>query len=348
MIDLSADNIKKTATNTGFIKDNVEKVMRLIDILEKIFSTRWKEKFSLKGGTAINMFYVGMPRLSIDIDLDYIGADRNEMLSDKKEFADYIENFLFQNNYSLSNASKSFFALDSFVFQYINNAGNRDTIKIEVNYLNRVHILSAKEKIIDVLGYKGDVSISVLNEYELYGSKLAALIGRTKPRDVYDSYKMIGSQLIKDIDLLRKCFVFYNCVGGHADMLEFDMCKFDTLSKKDFDRLLKPLLSKNEKFNEQLAISEVKKYLCNVLRLTANERAFIEDFREKRYNPQKLFGDVAEESCDNIVPVFYLREHPMAIWKCKTMEIWEEGNLKSEEKSGRKEFGKENDKDNSR
>lgn len=50
--------------------------MRLIDILETIFLTKWKDKFVLKGGTAINMFYMGMPRLSVDIDLNYIGKSK--------------------------------------------------------------------------------------------------------------------------------------------------------------------------------------------------------------------------------------------------------------------------------
>ena len=44
MIDLTSDNIRAIAKTTGFIKDNVEKVMRLIDILEEIFSTKWKDK----------------------------------------------------------------------------------------------------------------------------------------------------------------------------------------------------------------------------------------------------------------------------------------------------------------
>lgn len=44
MIDLSDSNIKKTAVNTGFIKDSVEKVMRLIDVLEEIFSSDLKAK----------------------------------------------------------------------------------------------------------------------------------------------------------------------------------------------------------------------------------------------------------------------------------------------------------------
>ena len=47
---------------------------------------------------------------------------------------------LFQKNYSLSPQSKRYFALDSAVFQYINNVGNRDNIKIEINYLDSENI----------------------------------------------------------------------------------------------------------------------------------------------------------------------------------------------------------------
>lgn len=53
---------------------------------------------------------------------------------------------LFQKNYSLSPQSKRYFALDSAVFQYINNAGNRDNIKIEINYLDRKHVLPLCDK----------------------------------------------------------------------------------------------------------------------------------------------------------------------------------------------------------
>ncbi|MCG2795115.1 MAG: nucleotidyl transferase AbiEii/AbiGii toxin family protein [Actinomycetia bacterium] len=35
-------------------------------------------KLVLKGGTALNLFYLDMPRLSVDIDLNYIGAAGRE------------------------------------------------------------------------------------------------------------------------------------------------------------------------------------------------------------------------------------------------------------------------------
>ena len=72
MINLSQKNVVKIAKETNFIKDNVEKVMRLAGILEFVFTSKWKDKLALKGGTAINLFYRELPRLSVDIDLDYI------------------------------------------------------------------------------------------------------------------------------------------------------------------------------------------------------------------------------------------------------------------------------------
>lgn len=44
------------------------------------------------------------------------------------------------NNYSLSDETKSKYALDSFVFNYNNKFGNKDNLKIEINYMNRTHV----------------------------------------------------------------------------------------------------------------------------------------------------------------------------------------------------------------
>jgi len=50
-------------------------VQLLLNVLPEIA----KEKiFALKGGTAINLFYNNMPRISVDIDLDYILFDKRE------------------------------------------------------------------------------------------------------------------------------------------------------------------------------------------------------------------------------------------------------------------------------
>jgi predicted nucleotidyltransferase component of viral defense system len=55
---------------TGFHKDVIEKVHRLITILEFINGNSFlRERLVLKGGTALNLTIFNMPRLSVDIDM---------------------------------------------------------------------------------------------------------------------------------------------------------------------------------------------------------------------------------------------------------------------------------------
>ena len=308
MIDLSKKNIVRIANETFFIKDNVEKVMRLIDILETLFSSEWKDKLALKGGTAINLFYRNLPRLSVDIDLDYLGQTKEEAVADKESIRTYLKSALFQKGYALSDASKYHYALDSYVFQYQNNGGNRDNIKVEINFLDRAHILPLSKTKIAAFGYNGEAEIAVLNLYELYGSKFAALIGRSKPRDVYDVYGAIERDLFSDKDLLKKCFVFYNCIGGEADILENDLSIIDGVKNKDYTRMLNPVLSKAERFDPVSAVKRIKEYLIGLLVFTDEERLFVERFKQKTYAPALLFPD--KEIIDRI------SRHPMAEWKC--------------------------------
>lgn len=52
------------------------KYTRQVELLVKVIPEVAKEKmFALHGGTAINLFLHNMPRLSVDIDLTYIGFE---------------------------------------------------------------------------------------------------------------------------------------------------------------------------------------------------------------------------------------------------------------------------------
>jgi predicted nucleotidyltransferase component of viral defense system len=71
---------------TVFQRDIFEKVHRLTIILEYINShPGLEEMLVLKGGTAINLTIFNLPRLSVDIDLDFSSdATREEMLTKHK------------------------------------------------------------------------------------------------------------------------------------------------------------------------------------------------------------------------------------------------------------------------
>jgi len=96
---------------------------------------------ALKGGTAINLTILDLPRLSVDIDLDYTkNNSRDEMMSDRADITEIIRRYMAAEGYERSDRSKTFHSLDSFFFVYVNSAGVRDNIKIELNYSLRCHM----------------------------------------------------------------------------------------------------------------------------------------------------------------------------------------------------------------
>lgn len=92
------------AKKEGFIRDTLEKVMRLTEILSFISDNEMLSKnLALKGGTAINLLYLNnMPRLSVDIDLDYTNPSREIMLQERPQIRGQIEKYMYAAGYILS------------------------------------------------------------------------------------------------------------------------------------------------------------------------------------------------------------------------------------------------------
>jgi predicted nucleotidyltransferase component of viral defense system len=73
---LSREGLERDAARIGFEPATYEKVVRLLTLLDRItVDADLGPYFVLKGGTALNLFvFDDIPRLSVDIDLNYIGA----------------------------------------------------------------------------------------------------------------------------------------------------------------------------------------------------------------------------------------------------------------------------------
>ena len=56
-----------------------EKYLNQVNLVVNALQYVSKENcFALKGGTAINLFYNNLPRLTIDIDLTYLGFEKRD------------------------------------------------------------------------------------------------------------------------------------------------------------------------------------------------------------------------------------------------------------------------------
>jgi len=84
-VKISGEKLTAEAAATGFRTEVLEKVVQLFGLL----GTLWghpsiKSNLALKGGTALNLFIFDAPRLSVDIDLNFIGTeDLEEMLAER-------------------------------------------------------------------------------------------------------------------------------------------------------------------------------------------------------------------------------------------------------------------------
>lgn len=85
MISISKEFIYQLVKQNGFKPQSMEKVLRLLGLLNEIFVHPYlKDRFVLKGGTALNLFVFELPRLSVDIDLNYIGSADREVMTEER------------------------------------------------------------------------------------------------------------------------------------------------------------------------------------------------------------------------------------------------------------------------
>lgn len=96
--------VEKVAPATGFIKDSVEEVLRLIDLLKAIDNlSEFVGKLALKGGMAINLCIVDCPRLSMNIDSGYAeNLLKEEMAAVRAQLKSNLIDYLPDNDYTLS------------------------------------------------------------------------------------------------------------------------------------------------------------------------------------------------------------------------------------------------------
>jgi predicted nucleotidyltransferase component of viral defense system len=83
--------------------------MRLLDMLQEIARDRvLSERLVLKGGTALNVFHLSLDRLSVDIDLNYVGAlDRAVMEAGRPAVDAALNRLLVSQGYSIRSAASS-------------------------------------------------------------------------------------------------------------------------------------------------------------------------------------------------------------------------------------------------
>jgi len=313
MMQFDRITLGRKAKELGFVRDTFEKVCRLVEVLRVMEADAVLSPcLALKGGTAINLTIFDLPRLSVDIDLDYSkNVSRDEMLAEREEITSRIKKYMTAAGYTLGGRSKSYHALDSFVFEYQNAAGMRDNLKIEINYMIRCHVLPVERRVVRLPWLEEVLTVLSVSPLEIFGSKIVALLNRTAPRDLYDIRNMLklGTVAREDEALLRKIVMFYAALGSDAVPEAFTIDSIPQVQQFKIKSELVPVLRQGEWFEAKTAQREIAEYLSRVLVPDAEELSFWQEFNRKQYRPELLFKD--EEVVSRV------KLHPMAAWKCR-------------------------------
>ncbi|MBE5939767.1 MAG: nucleotidyl transferase AbiEii/AbiGii toxin family protein [Lachnospiraceae bacterium] len=304
--------IGQVARQYGFVRDTFEKVLRLKGILKYLNEEEYlREHLLLKGGTAINLTIFELPRLSVDIDMDYTPNDAKEdMLVAREKITALIKTYMAGEGYQLSEGSRFMHSLDAFYYQYINAGGNRDMIKIELNYSLRAHVLEPVYRRILPEAFDDGMMIRMVAPMEIFAAKGNALINRAAARDLYDWGNMMQEKLFeKDRDMFRKCFAFYATISAETVNRNFDTSAIDSLNFDRIRRDLFPVLNERDNFKLGERQQQAKDYIDRLMQLTEREEEYMDRFISKEYMPELLFDD--KEIVERI------QRHPMALWKCR-------------------------------
>lgn len=313
MMQLDRMTLGRMAKEMGFVRDTFEKVCRLVEVLKFMEEDELLSKsIALKGGTAINLTIFDLPRLSVDIDLDYCKSiKREEMLADRKIITEKISKYMVANGYTLSSKYKTYHALDSFVYEYVNSGGVRDNLKIEINYMLRCHVMPVVRREVKLPWSQDRLTVLSVAPLEIFASKTVALLTRTAPRDLYDMHNMVKYGLFDESEehMLRKCAVFYSAIGAEQPPEKIELDNIEKVYALQIKRDLNPVLRKDERFDLEVLQKQVKDYLASILIPTESEEKFWAAFAEGNYCPELVFGESTE--LQNIYC------HPMALWKCR-------------------------------
>jgi len=311
---ISRESLEREAAATGFRTEIIEKVLHLFSLLDGFQKhPALKGKWALKGGTALNLFWFDVPRLSVDIDLNYIGqVEREAMLAERPQIETAIQAVCSREGFTVARVPSEH-AGGKWRLRYESGLGVGGNLEVDVNFMLRLPLWPVTPNDSQKLGIHQVVGMPVLDLHELAAGKLAALLSRHASRDLYDAHQLLTRATL-DPTRLRLAFVVYGAMNRKdwrtvtADDVGFAPAEVER-------ELLPTLRREGENTRDREAaikawIAETRAALSLVLPLTASEIGFVEALVDRgEIKPELLTPDAGLADI--------IRRQPMLEWKAQ-------------------------------
>lgn len=310
---ISSEKLAEEGESTGFRPDMLEKAAHLLGLLDAFRSHPFlKGKLALKGGTALNLFIFDVPRLSVDIDLNYVGAEsREDMLEERPKIEKAVQAVFSREDLTIRRMPGEH-AGGKWSLRYQSASGQTGNLDVDINFMFRVPLWPIKTLDSRSVGTWRASGISILDTHELAAGKLAALFSRRQARDLFDCHRILHMDNL-DRDKLRVAFVVYGAMNRKD---------WRTVSAEDVDfniaeltRQLIPTLRVSADEEQmpsteygQRLVDECQQLLSAVLPFTENEQDFLDLLLDKgEINPALLTSNDVLKDC--------ISKHPLLEWK---------------------------------
>ncbi|MDA3938617.1 MAG: nucleotidyl transferase AbiEii/AbiGii toxin family protein [Spirochaetia bacterium] len=259
--------------------------------------------FALKGGTAINLFYREMPRLSVDIDLVYLPVkDRTSSLSEitleMKKMTSNIKGILpgVKIQYSFLNQSETIVRI---IIEW-----ERTIIKVEVSPVLRGSVFPSSLRRISTIpeGIFGFAEVPVVSFEDLFAGKIVAALDRQHPRDLFDIKYLLENEGITP--RLKESFIVY-LISHNRRILEILKPNYKNITdiyNTDFEGMTTDPVSIGE-------LERARELLVKEIYLSLNDRD--RDF---------LIGFKTGEPDWSYFSVSHIKELPAVKWKMYNLD----------------------------
>ena len=260
--------------------------------------------FAIKGGTAINLFELNLPRLSVDIDLTFLPVtDRATAIAEINAALQRIEKRLEARGIAVRTRGTD-------VSRKIACFANGAEIKIEPNFILRgavypVRMLELSPKMSELVGVSAEMQ--VLSFKELYGGKICAALDRQHPRDLFDMAQFYKSHSLKEV---KEGFLVLAL--GHNRPLHELLGPMIQEQREIFDQQFSGMSDEPFSYDAHRATLE---------RLTADVKGLFDDS-----DKQRLLDFVSLSGEENAWGIPHFDELPAIRWKRRNLDSLRKSN----------------------
>ncbi len=322
---VSRESLQEIASERQLQPAMLERVIRLIDILDAFGAdTLIGPRLALKGGTALNIFHSDLDRLSVDIDINYVGAiEKERMDEDRPGLEDRIERLMESKGYA-ARREPSEHAGGKWIYRYASALGGSGSIEIDINYLYRSPLYGVSRMSSVAIGPYQAKNVPVLDLHEIVAGKMVALVTRRTARDLFDAHRIIG---MAHLDW-AKIKIATLMIGASAKSFDWRTASPDVIGCEVGDITNKLIMCLHDRYFESFGgpeawiravTAECRQGLASLFQFTEGETAFLQGVLDN--------GTIDASRLDAPTPVRAAIEVcPALRWKAQNVKAWKAGD----------------------